>query len=573
MNAMRGWLPLLLIACSDDPPTDGPSDTTSDDDRTDRAVDASGEPHVSDDDAPMDDAGTTARPIDAGRDGTTPTNGTGGAPAGGAPAGGAPASGDTSSGGTTAGQGGSAPASGGSAGALPPGAAGASPNSVICGSGEYDTDLTDDILTCAPWSVCGPGTHMDEIGTRTADRLCVACPEGTYSTEDNEFSCSVMHRCTLGEQVLVEGSASNDRTCEDADLFPTYHTSGDGSTRALVVTDAGAYVLGEDYATGLDLWNGYVLHYSLSGDRVSTFTPGGALWDMTHLGDDLFVTSVNHDTLARAGEPIYNPGILSKFSADGTLLWQRDLREVDNDHFSYVRTASHAGGVYTAARVDERNCVSVGGGYECDDIDTAPSPSFVLHVHDTNGDRGLSTTLAPSAEAISVTAISVASDGHLYVAIQLGPYGQDSAVLEVDETAVLVAEHPLMVLGEESVIALSPDTSGGVYAFTRSHEPGSEDRRALHRFAAGGEESFSQELVFEERIENFTVNNEGLLFVGSAAEGPVLLRAYTSGTVMTRDVLAPFATASQYSGIVETADGSVFVSGVARGLFVVKWPE
>lgn len=112
--------------------------------------------------------------------------------------------------------------------------------------------------SCDAWSDCRAGTFVDTEGTATEDRTCSGCPSGTFSAESNQEVCATWTECTPGTFVDVAGSASEDQTCAECPEGETTETSNAASCTPFgacpagtageecAPCDAGQYCAGDD---------------------------------------------------------------------------------------------------------------------------------------------------------------------------------------------------------------------------------------------------------------------------------------------------------------------------------------
>ena len=153
-----------------------------------------------------------------------------------------------------------------------------------CAAGSWDDD-GDRRTPCVAWTECVAGQHVATAGSLTADRTCVACDVGTYSTGTNAATCMSWTECVAGQHVATAGSLTADRTCVACDAG-TYSTGGNAATcmswtecvagqhvatagsliadRTCVACDAGTYSTGTNAATCMS-WTECV-----AGQRVAT---------------------------------------------------------------------------------------------------------------------------------------------------------------------------------------------------------------------------------------------------------------------------------------------------------------
>ena len=107
----------------------------------------------------------------------------------------------------------------------------------------YSTaDNTDS--ACTAWKACEAGTYATG-GTSSADRSCVACAEGKFSTAPNVASCTAFQTCPTG-QYGSGGSSTADHTCTALTVCANteYESSAPTHTADRVCTGISCSVLG-----------------------------------------------------------------------------------------------------------------------------------------------------------------------------------------------------------------------------------------------------------------------------------------------------------------------------------------
>lgn len=66
---------------------------------------------------------------------------------------------------------------------------------------------------CTQLSVCSAGEYEILAPTKTRDRRCKVCTDGTFSTEQNARECQIWTECELGKIESVAPKANRDRVC------------------------------------------------------------------------------------------------------------------------------------------------------------------------------------------------------------------------------------------------------------------------------------------------------------------------------------------------------------------------
>ena len=519
-----------------------------------------------------------------GSGGGEPTGGTGGASTGGN----AGVGGDASSNGD-AGFG----ASGGTAGigGDASGGAGGSSNLPFCSWGYYDTDDTDDELTCAPWAVCGPGEFQLEFGDATHNRVCAPCPEGSWNANVSS-SCKPTTDCRFGQEVETEPTPTSDRVCKTADEFPEEDLGDYVVPGPLVVTDDSAYLLVDVAYT-----DAVVLRYSLEGVSLGYWPAAesqASTTDLTQLGDDLILAGIRPFEDTDAGT-FSHPGFVRSFTPNGTLNWEYDFDAQPDEHFNSADVAIHGGVVYALALVRQNDCPLTMDGYTCSN--PSPPAHLVLSVIDADGTEVTRDILEADTNVDRVSGFTVASDGQIYVVVTrvtrtfadncdeidpdydyyyyylqcvTGVPSYRDALLQFDGTE-LIHEHPLRESYPEVLKSVSADDSGNVYVLMRL-----AGEYVLYRSDGSGDAL--QEDVLDvpegEWVEQFAITDTGLALVGAATNGPLLLRTDPDGEVLSRHVVEQMELPFRLGGVAEADDGRLFIGGTFYDTaFVVPWPE
>lgn len=135
----------------------------------------------------------------------------------------------------------------------------------------------------------------------------------------------------------------------------------------------------------------------------------------------------------------------------------------------------------------------------------------------------------------------------------------------------LVAEHSLSETQGRLTRRVAADAAGTAYALVHGDAP----RYTLLRVDGSGELLLNDALDLEsDGLETFAVTETGLVMVGFSEAGPVLVRTDPNGEIQSREVLEDVATPWEISGLLQAADGRVFLGGTASSAaFVVPWPE
>ncbi|WP_169927706.1 hypothetical protein [Labilithrix luteola] len=66
-----------------------------------------------------------------------------------------------------------------------------------CAIGTWDHDSSA-ATACVAWTDCPPGLAVVTDGTKTDDRMCAACANGTFTSADNTATCATWTDCAPG---------------------------------------------------------------------------------------------------------------------------------------------------------------------------------------------------------------------------------------------------------------------------------------------------------------------------------------------------------------------------------------
>jgi hypothetical protein len=418
-----------------------------------------------------------------------------------------------------------------------------------CESGSYDTNLDDDALTCAEWSVCPPGTFVDTAGTFKRDQLCTPCPEGTFLAESNGLACERWEKCFVGQQIEEDPSATTNRSCGTPEKFAYYY----GHAKGFVVTEDRATLL---MSASVDpsypeLDYTELLSYSLDGSQqASAILTGSAdggvypdddgwLSSLTQVNNELFVGGARGDAYT-----------VSKLGPDGNRVWELELDATPES--ANVGLSGDASNVHAV--------LDVGDG------------QAVHHVLDSEGNLLRSSPLT-TADYLTggerELKVELANDGHLYI-------GAEDTILEFDENDIAVAAHSLDYGRLEQ---MARDPARGIYALSNSYV--AEEGNRLFHLNAGETIAVTTlsvdgtPLLINGRpaFEVLTVTADGLLFAGNPDHRPALLRTDFEGEVVSYDVRYDFNGNVDFIAVRETTLGQVLVAGDAIGAaFVFEWP-
>eukprot|EP00045_Choanoeca_perplexa_P018112 m.278826 g.278826 ORF g.278826 m.278826 type:complete len:2990 (+) comp17719_c0_seq2:308-9277(+) len=68
--------------------------------------------------------------------------------------------------------------------------------------------------SCKAYTICPAGQEPLGIANATQDRVCVPCGAQTYKQQTGNFACQAFSTCPAGEQLVLQGNATNDVTCD-----------------------------------------------------------------------------------------------------------------------------------------------------------------------------------------------------------------------------------------------------------------------------------------------------------------------------------------------------------------------
>ena len=98
---------------------------------------------------------------------------------------------------------------------------------------------------CTTWTTCPPGKYVSARPSTTADRECLDCFQGRFSSSPNKLNCDLVDVCQADEIEVAAATASSNRVCEpDPDSGNTFPP----------LAIAGIAVLGVGVAVGGLVW-------------------------------------------------------------------------------------------------------------------------------------------------------------------------------------------------------------------------------------------------------------------------------------------------------------------------------
>jgi hypothetical protein len=484
--------------------------------------------------------------------------------------GGTAATGGTDSGGT----GGTSEGGGTSSG----GTGGTSSTAKFCQLGDFDTDLSDDALTCEPWSICPPGTYVLESGSYTRDQACEPCPSEQFSEGENAASCKKARKCTFGQELEMWPTPTTDRVCVNAETFPPLEWE-DAETGSLVVTQRGVYLLARSFEAADEV---VIVRYSLTGDTHEPWIVLGEnddvidIGDMTHLGNDIYVTGVGVEAPSEEESDVPS-GFVKKFDPESGLVWSTPLGDGD-EVFETTRLSTHDGKLFVVGVLRE--------------VPEAPTGT-VLYVLDTDGNLESTMSLAPGGGEPDSFDFTMTSDGDVFVTVsEFNPNGSPLVVRRFEDTgASIFGFHlPYGASFFPSVTAGNIDDIYAVVGETWTDPPGSAEfprwQYVLYHMGIAGWASIPVEHELGDRVSAFAPSDGGFVMVGrDKKRSPLLISINHQAQIQSRTVVEGLLIdpegqngpdfVSGITGIQQAANGTVFVGGFAPhvGIFVTPWPE
>ena len=172
-------------------------------------------------------------------------------------------------------------------------------NCSACADGTFLSDGA-----CVDVTLCQPGTYVAQAASAVTDRVCAACPSGTFSATSNSGSCVAWADCNRGSYVAAEPSARADRVC--ASCADGTSTSGPNQSTCLASTacPAGTVQTAPGTATEAPVCKPCTAGQFCAGGTAAALACTGDTWD--HDGKP--ATACVAMTQCSAGTYIVNPG-------------------------------------------------------------------------------------------------------------------------------------------------------------------------------------------------------------------------------------------------------------------------
>lgn len=118
--------------------------------------------------------------------------------------------------------------------------AGGSIPSVLCAGNTWDND-SNPATICVKKTDCAAGKLVSNAGSSVSDRVCSACPNGSYSTKLNATACSPWAVCAAGTRIVASPSASSDQQCASCDAGTFSNSANSGACSPWKTCAAGTY--------------------------------------------------------------------------------------------------------------------------------------------------------------------------------------------------------------------------------------------------------------------------------------------------------------------------------------------
>eukprot|EP00049_Salpingoeca_infusionum_P005502 m.92811 g.92811 ORF g.92811 m.92811 type:complete len:2840 (+) comp12991_c0_seq1:76-8595(+) len=112
-----------------------------------------------------------------------------------------------------------------------------------CPSGSYQDDESHTDDSCIPWTTCPSGSYVSTAPSDTNDRECTPCQSpATYQSQSNQKTCLATKTCSPGSAETRSPTPSTDRVCTACKLGQTYQpNAGQTSCIAASVCQPGSY--------------------------------------------------------------------------------------------------------------------------------------------------------------------------------------------------------------------------------------------------------------------------------------------------------------------------------------------
>lgn len=133
-----------------------------------------------------------------------------------------------------------------------------------CPSGSFST--TSNAADCTAWTTCSPGSHVSSMGSAVADQQCAPCAEGTYASTANQAICIAVGGCRAGTEQTAAGTATSPPHCVKCEAGN--HCAG-GSTPKEACAD-GTWDHDSDPATACVAWTDCTAGHAVALDGNGT---------------------------------------------------------------------------------------------------------------------------------------------------------------------------------------------------------------------------------------------------------------------------------------------------------------
>ena len=209
---------------------------------------------------------------------------------------------------------------------------------MLCGANDWDHDA-DPATACAARTDCGVGQYVEDDGSATSDRRCVACAAESYSDAVNASACTAWTVCDAGYLEVAPGTDTADRSCA-APWTRQFGTHGadnahsvfvDGSGNVLVAGSTAGVLPGQRSA-GHD--DAFVQKYDATGALVWTRQFGSIFDDSARAvtaegsGNVVVAGSVQQALPGATSVGSYD-AFVRMYDPDGGVLWTRQFGTAD----------------------------------------------------------------------------------------------------------------------------------------------------------------------------------------------------------------------------------------------------
>jgi len=390
---------------------------------------------------------------------------------------------------------------------------------VACEAGTWDHDHNA-ATGCVPWTRCLPGQRVESFGSAIADRTCVACAQGLFSSQENAPACSAWSVCGAGFAELSSGTATRDRVCVE---FPRALQFGsvDADDATAVAIDASDNVLMSGYVggalagqTSAGLGDAFVRKFDASGNVVWTHQFGTSAGDYAHglaVDGSGNVLVVGYTGGSLPGQSITSAGgddaFVRKYNSDGVEVWTRQFGTGSGDIASSV-AADAAGQVWVAG--------TTAGSFVTPEPANSDFNHAFVRKYTASGDALWTQQFEiPRVGRLNVLSVDVA--GNLLLA---GTTGEQGFVRKLNASGESLWTRDVDLGGHTSVRAVVADNRGQVFVVSVSSDyyPAAyQGDTVVQLLTADGAEVWTQHfegsLAFGASLVS-GIGGDGVIFVG-----------------------------------------------------------